>query len=302
MPESAPIQDFAFAFLGLLFEGAPFIVLGTLFSGFIDAYLSPKLLTRALPEKKIPAILVAGLLGLVLPVCECAIVPVIRRLIGKGLPVGCAFAYMLAAPIVNPITLFSTYKAFAGDWSMAFSRLGMGYAIAVLAAFVVTILPIGKVLKKHVTHRKNDNFHDHGAGGKLTHAMRTAQADFVDVAVYFTLGIAVTSLFNTGVAPGLSTLDNIANSQWGAPATLMGLAFVLSLCSSSDAFVVAALDRFSYTAKLAFMVFGPMVDLKLIFLYQTILRPKFLAIMVVSLFVVILFAVQAWEVIFSSAS
>ncbi len=296
MSSNPAIQDFAFAFLGLLFEGAPFIVLGTLFSGFIDAYLSPNLLTKALPKQKIPAILVAGLLGLVLPVCECAIVPVIRRLIGKGLPVGCAFAYMLAAPIVNPITLFSTYKAFGGDWTMAYSRLGMGYVIAVMVAMIVSALPIGAVLKKHIIKRNGDDaFHDHGKGGKLAHAMRTAQSDFVDVAVYFTLGIAVTSLFNTGVAPGLSTLDSIADSQWGAPASLMGVAFFLSLCSSSDAFVVAALDRFTYSAKLAFLVFGPMVDLKLIFLYQTILRPKFLAAMVVFLFTVTLLACLAWE-------
>lgn len=295
---STALQDFSFAFLGLLLEGGPFIIMGTIFSGFIDAYLSPKWLERILPRRKTPAILIAGLLGMILPVCECAIVPVIRRLVGKGLPIGSAFAYMLAAPIVNPITLFSTYKAFNDQWLMPLSRLGMGYLIAISAGFIATALPLHKILKPSVLRSTESRFHDHGKGHRLTHAMRTAQADFVDVAVYFTLGIAITALFNTGVAPGLDALDKLADSPVGGPVALMMVAFLLSLCSTSDAFVVAALDKFNYASKMAFMVLGPMIDLKLLFLYQTLLRRRFLMLMVLSLFVVVLALCLAWDVLF----
>src|SRR6218665_875798 len=137
-------QDFALAFLSILFEGAPFILLGTLISGFIDIYLPAGTMDRFLPKNRFLAVLTAGLLGAILPVCECAVVPVIRRLVKKGLPVSCALTYMLAAPIVNPITALSTWKAFKGpeipfgegmtysaSLVMTVSRLGLGFLVAV---------------------------------------------------------------------------------------------------------------------------------------------------------------------------
>lgn len=128
MPDAR--QDFAFAFLSLLFEGAPFILLGTLISGLLDVYLPSGAMDRLLPKNKIGAVLVAGLLGAIFPVCECAVVPVIRRLVKKGLPVSCALTYMLAAPILNPITALSTWKAFEGQDAglMTASRLLLGFS------------------------------------------------------------------------------------------------------------------------------------------------------------------------------
>lgn len=120
----------------------------------------------------------------------------------------------------------------------------------------------------------HDHTHEHKPDGsqRIVAAMRSAIKDFVDVGVYFSIGIAITALFNTGIAPGAAWLDSIANRQILAPSALMVLAFILSLCSTSDAFIAATLDKFTYGAKLAFLVFGPMLDLKLLFLYQTVLR------------------------------
>jgi uncharacterized membrane protein YraQ (UPF0718 family) len=94
-------------------------------------------------------------------------------------------------------------------------------------------------------------------------------------------------LFNTGIAPGAAWLDTLAGSLVGAPAALMVLAFILSLCSTSDAFIAATLDKFSWGAKLAFLTFGPMMDVKLLFLYQTVMTRRFIALLAISLFLVI---------------
>lgn len=109
--------------------------------------------------------------------------------------------------------------------------------------------------------------------------------DFVDVAVYFAIGVTITALFNTGIAPGAVWLDSLAKNEVAAPAALMTLAFVLSLCSTSDAFIAATLDKFSWGAKLAFLTFGPMMDVKLLFLYQTVLRKRFILLLALGLFV-----------------
>ncbi len=343
-------QDFAFAFLSILFEGAPFILLGTLISGFIDIYLPAGTMDKLLPRRKIPAILVAGLLGGILPVCECAVVPVIRRLVKKGLPVSCALTYMLAAPIVNPITALSTWKAFkgpeipfGGDLSfsaslvMTVSRLGLGFLVAVAVGIIVSRIPMVKILRQRLVeslekekaaeaagkdhdhphdhghtccghdhgheHHHHDHDHDHGGDNRLVAAFRSAMRDFVDVGVYFSIGVAITALFNTGIAPGAQWLGTLATNNVAAPAALMVLAFVLSLCSTSDAFIAATLDKFTYGAKLAFMVFGPMLDVKLIFLYQTVLKRRFILWLAIGLFLGIGAAAIAWQaVLFSLAN
>lgn len=319
-------QDFALAFLSILFEGAPFILLGTLISGFIDIYLPAGTMDRFLPKNRNLAVLVAGFLGAVFPVCECAVVPVIRRLVGKGLPVSCALTYMLAAPIVNPITALSTWKAFQGQapWMMTGGRMLLGYLVAVGVGLVVARFPIRAILRKRLVDRMeketvsaakdeehdsccgHDHSHDHDHGhdhhdepddSRLIAAMRSAQKDFVDVGVYFTIGVAITALFNTGIAPGAEWLDSLAGNSLVAPAALMALAFILSLCSTSDAFIAATLAKFTWGAKLAFLVLGPMLDVKLIFLYQTVFRKKFILALSVALFVVIWLAsvaAQSW--------
>ena len=320
-------QDFALAFLSILFEGAPFILLGTLVSGFIDIYLPKGAMDKFLPKNMTLAVMVAGLLGAVFPVCECAVVPVIRRLVGKGLPMSCALTYMLAAPIVNPITALSTWKAFQGQapWMMTGGRMLLGYLVAVGVGLVVARISLRKVLRKSLADRieaekEEAHDHDHGHEGccghdhshdevhhdhshehhhhdesRVTAAMRSAQKDFVDVGVYFTIGVAITALFNTGIAPGAVWLDSLAGNPVAAPAALMALAFILSLCSTSDAFIAATLAKFTWGAKLAFLVFGPMLDVKLLFLYQTVLRRKFIVALSVSLFVVIWLVAVVWE-------
>jgi uncharacterized membrane protein YraQ (UPF0718 family) len=309
-------QDFALAFLSILFEGAPFILLGTLISGFIDIYLPAGTMDRFLPKNRNLAVVVAGLLGAVFPVCECAVVPVIRRLVKKGLPVSCALTYMLAAPIVNPITALSTWKAFQGQNAamMTSSRMMLGFLIAVIVGLIVSRMPITAVLRKRIvdslhepektTAQKDqkdcghDHDHDHhhdgccghdhhhapAADNRLVAAFRSAMKDFVDVGVYFSIGVSITALFNTGIAPGAVWLDGLAGSTVGAPAAMMLLAFVLSLCSTSDAFIAATLDKFSWGAKLAFLTFGPMMDVKLLFLYQTVLRKRFIILLAFGLF------------------
>jgi uncharacterized membrane protein YraQ (UPF0718 family) len=308
-------QDFALAFLSILFEGVPFILLGTLISGFIDIYLPAGTMDRFLPRNKFLAVLTAGLMGAVFPVCECAVVPVIRRLVKKGLPVSCGLTYMLAAPIVNPITALSTWKAFQGQGAamMTSSRLLLGFMIAVAVGLIVSKLPVVYVLKARLLeslekenepHRHDhDHDHDHSCCGhdhghahhhhkppgdqRLVAALRSAMKDFVDVAVYFSIGVSITALFNTGIAPGAQWLDSLATNPTAAPAALMVLAFILSLCSTSDAFIAATLDKFSWGAKLAFLTFGPMMDVKLLFLYQTVLRKRFIVLLALGLFVAI---------------
>lgn len=302
LPEPSRTGDILMAFLSILFEGAPYILIGTLLSGFIDAFLPAKLLDRVLPRNKVLSTLIAGFLGLIFPVCECAVVPVIRRLVQKGLPVSCAMTYMLSAPIMNPIVAVSTLTAFKefqkvdslatlGNATMTISRLSLGYVVAVLVGLFIIRFTAAQLLKPSIVAGIQGAGGDEGhapAGdfnSKLVQAMRTAMRDFLDTAMYFAIGVAITSVFNTQVNQAL--LDQVAGNEWLAIPSLMGLAFILSLCSTSDAFIAAPMGVFSNAAKLAFLTFGPMMDVKLIFMYSAVFKRRVVVGLFIGLFVLV---------------
>lgn len=312
--ELSPFTDFCYLFLSIILEGAPFILLGTIISGFIDAYLPAGLIDKWLPKNKPLAVILSGLLGAIFPVCECAIVPVIRRLIKKGLPVSCAITYMLSAPIINPIVILSTMKAFStslgqfslrqtetavayGPGFMTSSRLIIAFIITVGVGLVVLKFRSSSILKPGVLPKKaksddsdedSDSSHDHSqdedAPNKLVLAMRTTMRDFMETAMYFTIGVAITAVFKAYVTQDLILMFN--QSEATGIGLMMVLAFVLSLCSTSDAFIAANFPV-PQSAKLAFLVFGPMMDVKLVFMYLTVFKSKFVIILATTLFFVI---------------
>jgi uncharacterized protein len=311
LPEPSPTGDVLMAFLSILFEGAPYILVGTLISGFIDAFLPAKLLDRVLPRNKVLSTLLSGFLGLVFPVCECAVVPVVRRLVRKGLPISCAITYLLSAPIINPIVIFSTLSAFKvidasegtlGSVPMTIARISLGYAIAVIIGLSLIRKKPVDVLRADIA-RAMENAPPASEGvasepsltfnQRLVSAMRTAKDDFLDTAMYFAIGVAITSWFNTQVDQGLVE-RTVAGSDLTAIPSLMGLAFVLALCSTSDAFIAAPMASFSSAAKLAFLVFGPMLDVKLVFMYSSLFRRKFVIGLSVAMFALVAGLAVPW--------
>ena len=306
MPFTEPSQigDLYFAFLAILFEGAPYILLGTIISGFIDAYLPSNIMDRFLPKNRYAAIALSGLLGAIFPVCECAIVPVIRRLVQKGLPVSCAITYMLSAPIVNPIVAISTFSAFGGEFhdihagdalNLTLSRIGFAYLITVFVGIAVHQFSIKSILRNNLLKKIEADAQTKKSGAVLSKnketpdrlliAIRSTARDFLDVGMYFVIGVMITALYRTQIDQGL--VDNFASSDWVGIPVMMILAFVLSLCSTSDAFIASQMLSFSSAAKLAFLTYGPMMDVKLVFMYSSVFKPKFVLILAVGLFVII---------------
>lgn len=288
---SFSFSDFAYAFLSILLEGVPFILLGTLIAGTIDEFLPSRVMVRWLPRNVFLAVCLSASLGLVFPMCECGVVPIIRRLMAKGLPLSNAVAYMLAAPIVNPIVIVSTYIAFGGQnpLEMTGLRVGVGFLVAVLAALAVHQLPAGAILKPGVIKGMLGASAESGRSGppltRIGRALGVAVSDFLDVMLYFVLGVAIASVFSTAVNQEI--ILPLALNDWLATISLMGLAGILCLCSTSDAFIAATFVTFPMVAKLGFLVFGPMFDLKLIFIYSVVFRKRFVFGLGLGLFILI---------------
>jgi uncharacterized protein len=295
-------QNFLFSFLALAFEGLPFVLIGSLISGAIAAFIPSRVIAGFLPKNVFLATLVSGLLGLCFPVCECGIVPIVRRLINKGLPVSCGVTFMLASPIVNPIVAFSTFAAFRGQAPLLnmVVRLALGYLVAVSAGLVVRQLDSSAILRTgavKIPTRKRLAFSvsplpDSASAGleasfqeKLIAAIRLACDDFIDTAIYFMIGAAVAATFNTAVDQQIILPLSLQPTL--ATFAMMAIASILTLCSTSDAFIAATFVSFPIFARMAFMVFGPMFDLKLFFLYSVLFKKRFVIGLGIGLFLFI---------------
>jgi len=268
----------------------PFILLGTILSGLLDQFLPGKVMMKFLPRNPVLAVGISGVMGLVFPMCECGIVPVIRRLLKKGLPLSSGIAYMLAAPVVNPIVALSTFAAFRGQSAleMVFLRLGVAYLVAVLVGLAVHAMRPQHILRPGILQTDGHD-HSHAVEGhlgiRLRAAARVAVNDFLDVMFFFVIGVAISAAVSTGL--NQEVILPLALDPPLATASMMVFAFVLSLCSTSDAFIAATFVSFPAVAKLAFLVFGPMLDLKLIFIYRAVFRTRFIAGLGVGLFILV---------------
>jgi uncharacterized membrane protein YraQ (UPF0718 family) len=292
-------QNFWFSFLALVFEGVPFILLGSLVSGVIGSFVPARVITGLLPKRRFPALLVSGLLGVIFPVCDCGIVPIVRRILKKGVPLSCGITYMLASPIVNPLVIFSTIIAFQGQAPLLNTglRIGFGYFIAVMIGLIVSSLQSESILRKglvttarssrtafRIAPLYDSESEKMGVGfvSKVLAAVRMATDDFLGTGLYFMVGAAIAATFNTAV--NQRVMLPVASDSVLSIISMMTLSGILALCSTSDAFIAATFVTFPSAARLAFMIFGPMFDLKLIFLYSALFKKRFVIALGVALF------------------
>ncbi|MBT8224494.1 MAG: permease [Dactylosporangium sp.] len=250
-----PVQAWLTVFVAIVVQATPFIVLGTLVSGAITALVPPSFFTRVLPARHALAVPVAGVAGVVLPGCECGSVPVAGALVRRGVAPAAALAFLLSAPAINPVVLVATSVAFPGQPLMVLARFGASLVTAVLMGWLW--LRFGRPEWFRPTLRR----HPEGAG-TVSVFLATCREDMTQAGGYLVLGALAAATLNVVVPPGW--LQAVADHPVWSVLALALLAVVLSLCSEADAFVAASLPQFSLTARLAFLVVGPMVDIKLV--------------------------------------
>jgi uncharacterized membrane protein YraQ (UPF0718 family) len=276
------VRTFLVIFGSLLIQALPFVMLGALAASLVEVFVpigTLEKLGRLRRPLQLPA---AALAGLAFPICECGSVPVARRLAQRGLMPSAAVTFMLAAPVINPVVIASTFFAYRGRstlWTMVGGRFALGLIVAIAVGWVA-----GSRSKDDLFKPNPEEAHEH-----LTELGRPEARwrrffvhlgnDFLFMGRYLILGAAIAAAVQTFLPT--SVLDGLAGTTVLSLVLMMGLAAVMSLCSESDAFVAASFVQFGPSAQLAFLVFGPMVDLKLIALYAGTFRRGFVRTVVV---------------------
>jgi uncharacterized membrane protein YraQ (UPF0718 family) len=262
---SPALQNWSTILVSLTLQAVPFLVLGVTVSAAVSTLVPTSWLERALPRSDLLAIPAAGVAGAVLPGCECSAAPVAARMVSRGIRPAAVFTFLLAAPAINPIVLVSTAVAFPGQPEVVVARLVASFATAVLVGFIwLRVTRHDARLPDRLfarVHEHRDSF------------VATATHDFVQAGGFLVLGAALVATLQTVVEP--ATVASLGGSGTMALLTLAGLAVVLSICSEADAFVAAGLTGFPMSARLVFLVVGPMVDLKLIALQTGVFGRRF---------------------------
>lgn len=274
------LQTFSTVFLGIFLEALPFLLMGVLASALVQVFVSDTLLARLLPRQAVPAAVVGSLLGLIFPLCECGVVPLSRRLIRKGAPLPLAISFMLAAPVVNPIVLISTWVAFGGDLGMVFGRCAIVLLVAVLVGLVFSRHPNPAELLAFSPKQSPVSASAPGIREQGGTVLRLAGDEFFEMGKFLVFGALIAAAFQTFLPR--AALLMLGQNPVLSVFALMGLAVILSICSSVDAFVALSLTAsFSTGAILAFLSFGPLIDLKSTLMFTTMLRRRAILLLVV---------------------
>jgi uncharacterized protein len=289
-------RNFSTVFFSLFIEGLPFILFGVIASSFIHTFVQSERIWSRIPSHPLISVPAAAFSGLLLPVCECGIVPVARRLMEKGFPAHLAITFLLAVPIVNPITVWSTYVAFGYSWEHVLWRILTGAAVAMVMGFLFFLF-----FRSRPVLRNSDTEHHHDHGdccgtchheeheSRISHALRHSIFELVDTGKFFVLGSLIAASFQTWI--GTSAIRSAAGSGLTASMILMALAFGLSVCSSADAFLAASFRSvIGFSPLMAFMVFGPMVDVKNLLMMLGSFRKSVVAFLVAGSFLLTLAA------------
>ncbi len=281
------LTTFTTIFLGIFIEAAPFLLLGTVASGLVEEFVSQEDLARLFPRNIFLATLMGTLMGFAFPVCECGVVPLTRRFMNKGLPVSAAIAFLLAAPIVNPVVLASTYVAYGfGRVLIARFVLGISVAFAVGLVFSMSRVP-EEIVRTPRLSPVSGGVEDVPVRprilpirARLQTALHIAGDEFFEMGRYLVIGSLLAALMQTFVPQ--SVLLALGAGPVTSVFVMLVLAYVLSVCSTVDAFIsLAFVNTFTTGSILAFLVFGPMVDIKSTLMFVRVFKGKTVAYLVI---------------------
>ncbi|MEI5995424.1 permease [Candidatus Enterococcus mansonii] len=268
-------------FLSIVIEALPFVMLGCVISGALHVFLTPERVKKLLPKNKFLSIIVGSLLGFFFPSCECGIVPIVHQFVKKDVPTYTAFAFMITAPIINPIVLFSTYIAFGNSMKFVIWRVLGSMIVALVVGIWLAYINKESILKQAACDAScgiEQEEHTHEVSGfwnKCWSVMTHGIDEFFDTGRYLIVGSILAAAMQTYLPTG--AILQLGHTKILAILVMLILAATLSLCSEADAFIGSSLlSLFGSGPIVGFLVFGPMVDIKNLLMMKRYFKTSFM--------------------------
>ena len=311
------MRDIAIYFTTIMLEAIPFLLLGALISAIIEEFVSEERISKMIPKNRVLGSLVGIFLGIFIPACDCAVIPIAMRLKKKKVPTNVIVSFMLASPIISPVVLLSTFFAFGETEKMLLFGFEMpklfvyrtifGVVVALVVGIILDIICKDAVLKEEIYkhhHHHHDHEHIHtcnhhhegcscsnheketGPIGRVRNIINIMYGDFMGIISYMAVGALLAATMQ--ILLPISNIGGIVQNKYISTFIMMLLAFALSLCSTSDAFIARTfMNSLSKNSILAFILLGPMIDIKNTILLNKSFNKKFVIVLVASIFITV---------------
>jgi len=313
------MRDIAIYFTTIMLEAIPFLLLGALISAIIEEFVSEERISKMIPKNRVLGSLVGIFLGLFIPACDCAVIPIAMRLKKKKVPTNVIVSFMLASPIISPVVLLSTFFAFGETEKMLLFgfeipklfvyRTIFGVLVALVVGIILDIICKDAVLKEetyehHHHHHDHEHIHIHtcnhhhegcscshheketGPLGRVKNIINIMYGDFMGIISYMAVGALLAATMQ--ILLPISNIGGIVQNKYISTFIMMLLAFALSLCSTSDAFIARTfMNSLSKNSILAFILLGPMIDIKNTILLNKSFNKRFVIVLVASIFITV---------------
>jgi uncharacterized membrane protein YraQ (UPF0718 family) len=293
------IKNISIIFTSIFFESLPFLLLGAIISSIIETYVSNETMAKIIPKNKVLGSIVGVFLGFFLPACDCAVIPVSKRLIKKKVPLNVAVSFMLASPIINPVVLLSTYYAFyRTNPEIFWFILLFGIVIALIIGIIIGIIFKDKrVIKNELIEEdelccecghdhKHEHHHKHTFKNDFLSICKHTGNDFFEVVKYLMFGALIASIVQVMLPRNVLLVFD--NNQVLSIIVLMLFAYLISLCSTSDSFIgKSLLSSFSKGSIMAYLLLGPMIDVKNTFVLLGNYKKSFVITLISLIFIII---------------
>ena len=311
------MRDIAIYFTTIMLEAIPFLLLGALISAIIEEFVSEERISKMIPKNRVLGSLVGIFLGLFIPACDCAVIPIAMRLKKKKVPTNVIVSFMLASPIISPVVLLSTFFAFGETEKMLLFGFEMpklfvyrtifGVVVALVVGIILDIICKDAVLKEEIYehhHHHHDHEHIHtcnhhhegcscshheketGPLGRVKNIINIMYGDFMGIISYMAVGALLAATMQ--ILLPISNIGGIVQNKYISTFIMMLFAFALSLCSTSDAFIARTfMNSLSKNSILAFILLGPMIDIKNTILLNKSFNKKFVIVLIASIFITV---------------
>lgn len=275
-----PLTSILSGAVGLMAQAFPFLIIGVLVSGAIETFVTRDFIERRFPKNPWVGMAVSLLAGFCMPVCDCATVPIFTRMLHKNIPLPSAVAFLCAAPIINPVVIWSTWFAFPNQPQVTVLRVCLGMLVAFAVGSTYILAPVHREIFANGSFVKDTDHHDRvhtiTASHRFGDFLRHAHDDLFRIVPYMLAGVLLAST--------IRVLSGSHPPAWlGAHGTalsivvMMALAFVSSLCSTSDAVIARGFSGiFPIPALLGFLIFGPIMDVKNIMMLTSTFTRRFI--------------------------
>lgn len=280
------LSDGTIIFWSIIIQAIPFLVIGIIIALLAEWHFFKKQ-THKPNDSNLKGIVKMSFIGMILPVCECGNIPLVKKMIENRVKLQYAITFLFAAPALNPLVILSTWSAFRSNPSIVFWRITLTIFIAIILGIVFSLYPekaelITKSLKEKINCEKNTS-------KNLKDIFKKFCQEFIEMLAILIVGAFIATIIQLVIPREF--ISTVGREPVLSSIVMILFAFILSVCANVDAFIALSYSNlFSAGSLLAFLVFGPMIDLKNVFLMKNIFSHKAIVMMSFLIFILVFFS------------